>query len=62
MRRTVKDGRRVVVTGMGAITPLGHRVEELRCGLREGRSGIAPLTRFDTKESSIKVAAEVKDF
>ncbi len=54
--------RRVVITGMGAITPLGHTVEETWNGLREGRSGIAPLTRFDATDCPVKVAAEVKGF
>ncbi len=53
---------RVVITGLGAITPLGLTVDELWQGLIEGRSGIGPLTRFDTTDFPVKVAAEVKGF
>lgn len=54
--------RRVVVTGMGAVTPLGHSVSETFDGLKEGRSGIGPITRFNAEEFSCRIAAEVKDF
>lgn len=54
--------RRVVITGMGAITPIGNNVEEYWNGLKEGKLGIAPITRFDTTEYKAKLAAEVKDF
>ncbi|HBA63962.1 MAG TPA: beta-ketoacyl-[acyl-carrier-protein] synthase II [Lachnospiraceae bacterium] len=54
--------RRVVVTGMGAITPIGNSVEEFWQGIRAGRVGIGPITRFDTAEYKVKLAAEVKDF
>ncbi len=54
--------RRVVVTGMGAITPIGNSVEEFWTAAKEGKVGIAPLTAFDTTEYKAKLAAEVKDF
>jgi 3-oxoacyl-[acyl-carrier-protein] synthase II len=55
-------GRRVVITGMGAITPLGHSVEELYQSQLEGRSGVGPIQWFDAKRFPTKFAAEVKDF
>lgn len=54
--------RRVVVTGLGAITPLGNTVSEFWAGVKEGKVGIAPITKFDTTEYKVKLAAEVKDF
>lgn len=54
--------RRVVVTGLGAITPLGNTVPEFWAGVKEGKTGIAPITKFDTTEYKVKLAAEVKDF
>lgn len=54
--------RRVVVTGMGAVTPIGIGVEEFWKGIREEKTGFAPITRFDTTEYKCKLAAEVKDF
>ncbi len=54
--------RRVVVTGMGSVSPLGHSVQELWQGIREGKSGIGPITHFDTTEYEVKIAGEVKDF
>jgi 3-oxoacyl-[acyl-carrier-protein] synthase II len=53
---------RVVITGMGAITPLGLTVNEYWRGLAGGRSAIGPITRFDTARYPVKVAAEVKGF
>lgn len=58
----MKEFRRVVVTGMGAITPLGNSVEESWNHLKEGRCSIAPITLFDTTNYKAKLAAEVKDF
>jgi 3-oxoacyl-[acyl-carrier-protein] synthase II len=60
--RRKKMNRRVVVTGMGAVTPLGNSVNELWQGIKSGKSGIGKLTRFDSEEYPIKIAAEVKDF
>jgi len=53
---------RVVVTGMGTVNPIGLNVEEFWQGLMAGKSGIGPITRFDTSKFHVKVAAEVKDF
>ncbi len=54
--------KRVVITGMGAITPIGKTVDEFWSSLKEGRHGIAPITSFDTTDVPVKLAAEVKDF
>ncbi len=54
--------RRVVVTGMGAITPIGLNVEEYWNGLKEGKLGFNEITAFDTTDYKVKVAAEVKGF
>ncbi len=54
--------RRVVVTGMGAITPIGLSVEEYWNGVKEGRLGFGEITRFDSSEYKCHMAAEVKDF
>ena len=54
--------RRVVVTGLGAVTPIGNTVEEFWAGIRAGKVGIGEITRFDTTDYKVKVAAEVKDF
>ncbi|MEG2774608.1 MAG: beta-ketoacyl-ACP synthase II [Acetivibrio sp.] len=56
------EKRRVVVTGLGAITPIGNSVEKFWKGILEEKIGIAPITRFDTSEYKVKIAAEVKDF
>ncbi|BBO69111.1 3-oxoacyl-[acyl-carrier-protein] synthase 2 [Desulfosarcina alkanivorans] len=54
--------RRVVITGLGLVTPLGVGVDETWSGLCEGRSGIGEITGFDTSAFSTKIAAEVKGF
>lgn len=54
--------KRVVVTGLGAITPIGNSVEEFWNGIKEGKTGFAPITYFDTTDYKCKLAAEVKDF
>lgn len=54
--------RSVVVTGMGAITPIGNSVEEFWNGIKEGKTGFGPITYFDTADYRCKLAAEVKDF
>ena len=54
--------RRVVVTGIGLVTPLGIGREETWSALVEGRSGIGPITLFDTKDFATKIAGEVKGF
>lgn len=53
---------RVVITGMGAVTPLGNTVDEFWNGLKAGKNGIAPITKFDATETGITVAGELKDF
>jgi 3-oxoacyl-[acyl-carrier-protein] synthase II len=53
---------RVVVTGMGTITPLGHDVASTWAGLRRGESGVGPITLFDASQLRTQIAAEVKDF
>lgn len=55
-------GRRVVVTGVGLVTPLGTGVEKTWSALCAGKSGIGPITRFDAGEVGVNIAAEVKDF
>jgi 3-oxoacyl-[acyl-carrier-protein] synthase II len=54
--------RRVVVTGMGAITPIGNDVDSFWNGLKEKKVGIGEITQFDTTDYKAKLAAEVKDF
>lgn len=54
--------KRVVVTGLGALTPLGNTVEEFWQGLSTGVSGAAPITRFNTEKFKTKFACEVKNF
>jgi 3-oxoacyl-[acyl-carrier-protein] synthase II len=54
--------KRVVVTGVGAVTPMGNDVPTLWDNLLAGRSGIDRITRFDTSDLDVKIAAEVKDF
>ena len=54
--------RRVVVTGIGAISPVGNSAEESWQSVLAGKSGVGPLTRLDSNQFPVKVAAEVKDF
>ena len=54
--------RRVVITGLGAVTGLGHTVERLWNGLVEGRSGVGPLTLFDTTEFKVHFGGQVRDW
>jgi 3-oxoacyl-[acyl-carrier-protein] synthase II len=54
--------RRVVITGMGAVTPLGNDVSSTWEGMKEGRSGIALISRFDASEYATQFGGEVKDF
>lgn len=58
----MSENRRVVVTGMGAITPLGNNVNDTWEALKAGKNGIAPITLFDTEKFKAKLGAEVKDF
>ena len=54
--------RRVVVTGLGAVTPIGNNVKDFWAGIREGKVGIGSITKFDTTDYKVKIAAEGKDF
>ena len=54
--------RRVVITGMGAVTPIGSTIEDFWNGLIEGRNGISYIERFDTSDHVTKFAGEIKDF
>lgn len=54
--------RRVVVTGLGAVTPIGNNVDEFWKSITLGKIGFAPITRFDATDYKCKLAAEVKDF
>lgn len=54
--------KRVVVTGMGAITPIGNSVDSFWDSVKQGKIGFAPITYFDTADYKCKLAAEVKDF
>lgn len=56
------EKRRVVITGMGAVTPLGNSVDETWAGIKEGKSGIAKITHFDATNNKVHYAAEVKNF
>ena len=56
------QANRVVITGMGAITPLGSTIETLWDNLTNGRSGVGKITSFDTSSYDVQIAAEVKDF
>jgi 3-oxoacyl-[acyl-carrier-protein] synthase II len=56
------DDRRVVITGLGTITPLGLSTPELWDGLVNGRSGVGPITQFDASDFPTRIAGEVKDF
>jgi 3-oxoacyl-[acyl-carrier-protein] synthase II len=57
-----KEYKRVVITGMGAITPVGGNVKETWESLKNGKNGIAPVTFFNTDNLKASLAAEVKDF
>ena len=54
--------RRVVITGMGALTPIGNTINEFWDNAVKGLSGAAPITRFDTTKFKTKFACELKDF
>ena len=56
------EKRRVVITGLGAVTPLGNSREAFWDGLVAGRSGVGPTTAFDAHKLTTRIAAEVKDF
>ena len=54
--------RRVVVTGLGAVTPVGNNVQAFWESVKTGKIGIGEITRFDTADFKVKLAAEVYDF
>ena len=54
--------RRVVITGLGAITPIGNNTEEFWKGIKDGKCGIDEITHFDTTNFKVKLAAEVKGY
>lgn len=54
--------RRVVVTGLGAVTPIGNDVDTFWTNIKAGKVGIDQITKFDTTDFKVKIAAEVKDF
>src|SRR6267378_1516580 len=56
------DKRRVVMTGVGAVTPVGNTAEEFWGSLLAGRSGIGPITRFDASQMPTRIAGEIKGF
>lgn len=58
----VQGLQRVVVTGLGAVTPIGNTVADYWTGLTSGRNGVAPITLFDASAHACRFAAEVKDF
>ena len=58
----MSDNRRVVITGLGAVTPLGNNVKDTWEAMKAGKNGIAPITLFDTAAYKAKLAAEVKGF
>lgn len=58
----MSENRRVVVTGIGAITPIGNNTKDTWENLKAGKNGIAPITLFDTSNHKAKLAAEVKNF
>nr|WP_008314539.1 beta-ketoacyl-ACP synthase II [Leptolyngbya sp. PCC 6406] len=59
---TELEAKRVVVTGLGAVTPLGNDLESYWQGLLAGRSGIGPITQFDASNHAARIAGEVKGF
>ena len=55
------EKRRVVITGMGTVNPLGNTVSESWSAVQAGQCGIGPITRYDTAEMKVKLAGEVKN-
>lgn len=58
----MSENRRIVVTGIGAVTPLGNNAADTWEAMKNGKNGIAPITRFDTEKFKAKLGAEVKNF
>ena len=57
-----ESSRRVVITGLGAVTPIGNTVSSYWAGLKSGANGVAPITLFDASRHACRFAAEVKEF
>ncbi len=55
------EKRRVVITGMGTVNPVGNTVSESWAAVRNGICGIGPITRYDTADMKVKLAGEVKN-
>ena len=53
---------RVVITGIGAITPIGNNVDEFWKSIKEGKCGITPISLFDSTNQKAKLAAEIKNY
>src|SRR5919202_1945688 len=62
MLRGLRHVRRVVITGLGCVTPLGVGREAFWAGLRRGESGIRRIEGFDTSDSPVRIAGQVRDF
>ncbi|MBO0863304.1 MAG: beta-ketoacyl-[acyl-carrier-protein] synthase family protein [Chloracidobacterium sp.] len=60
--RTLKRLRRAVITGIGCVSPIGVGREQFWQSVREGRSGVGPITRFDASDLPVRIAGEIKDF
>ena len=58
----MENKRRVVITGLGTVNPIGNTVSEAWDNVRQGKCGIGPITHFDTENFAVKLAGEVKDF
>jgi 3-oxoacyl-[acyl-carrier-protein] synthase II len=56
------EPRRIVVTGVGALTPVGNTAEEFWASLKQGRSGIGPITKFDATDYPTRIAGEIRNF
>ena len=54
--------KRVVITGMGAVTPIGNNIKEIWESLKNGKGGIGKITRFDASDYPVNIAGEVKNF
>ncbi|MEK7362521.1 MAG: beta-ketoacyl-ACP synthase II [candidate division NC10 bacterium] len=59
---TSLEKRRVVVTGLGALTPVGNSAEEYWAAISQGKSGIGPITKFDAKDLPTRIAGEIRNF
>src|SRR5512140_1010585 len=60
--KRMTNNRRVVITGIGAVTPLGLSIDETWLRLKRGESGVGPITLFDASDLPVRIAGEVKNF